>query len=351
MAVTQDPNLHGKFRSGSDVVVAEGQTVSDDLYASAGRVEVAGRVRGDVVASGGEVEIRGTVTGDLLAAAGRVTITGDVRGDIRAAGGRVSLSGATGEDVVVTGGQITVADSGRIGGDLVFSGGRVTMDGRVAGSVLGSAGRYDRGGSVGGDEEVMAGPVSQAPTAGERAAAAVRRYVAVLAVGLLLLWFAPAGLRSAAERARQRPLFSAGAGILGLLGFVLLLLGLVIVTALVTVLLGLLGLGSLAATVIVGGVLAAAAATFALLVVVLFVADAAVGLGAGRLLLRSEHRGSTALMLAALAVGVALVVAATSIPLLGGWVRLLVVLVGAGAVVRWLRARGRARGDAVEATV
>jgi hypothetical protein len=54
-AKARNRRLGEKFRSGPEATVAEGDTVSDDLYASAGQVAILGRVEGDLVAAGGEV--------------------------------------------------------------------------------------------------------------------------------------------------------------------------------------------------------------------------------------------------------------------------------------------------------
>lgn len=54
-------------------------------------------------------------------------------------------------------GQATIDRGARIGGDLIFGAGRMTMDGTVAGSVLGSTGSYTKGGSVAGTEQVNVG--------------------------------------------------------------------------------------------------------------------------------------------------------------------------------------------------
>ena len=340
VAVAQERALGGKFRSGPDVVIRRGERVSDDLYASAGRVDMAGLVRGDLIAAGGEINLSGSVRGDVVAAGGRVRITGNVSGDVRAAGGQVSLQGVAAEDVLAAGGEVTVARRGRIGGDLVFSAGRMTMDGRVQGDVLGSAGTYARRGFVRGDEDVSAGRArEERPTVVDRIFGGIRRFLIVLLVGALLLWLAPRALELVTAQVRHRTLLSAGVGVLGLLGYVLGLVALIIAVVLISVVLGLLGFGSLVAALGFAAFLVAAGATFALLLVTGFVADAVVSMAGGRLALRPQDETSRARSFAALALGVAVVVILTSIPFVGPVVKLLVVLVGLGAVVLALRRR------------
>jgi cytoskeletal protein CcmA (bactofilin family) len=337
-ATAQQTELGGKVRSGREVTVPAGQTVQGDLVASGGTVRIEGRVDGDLVASGGQVIVAGVVTGDLLAGAGSTTVSGEVGGDLRAGTGQARIEGRVGEDVVLGVGQATVASGARIGGDLIFAAGRVQMDGAVAGSVLGSSGSYVRGGSVDGSERVNVRQPAERrePTLADRTVDVLRRYVSILVVGVLLLWLLPRVLRGAADAARGRPLVSFGVGILGFVGVIVALVLVVLVTVLVAVLLGLLGLGSLTGVTVFGGLLVVAVVVFLLVLAVAFAAQATVGLALGRLLLRGagpSFRGG----LGALALGVLVVVLVAAIPLVGGFLEVLVVLLGLGALLLMAR--------------
>jgi cytoskeletal protein CcmA (bactofilin family) len=337
----QQTELGGKVRSGQEVVVASGETVQGDLIASAGTVRIDGRVDGDLLATGGRVTVAGTVTGDVMAAAGTTTVSGQVDGDARLAGGQVRVEGRVAEDLVIGAGQATVASGAQVGGDLVFGAGQMQMDGTVAGSVLGSTGNYTRGGSVAGSEQVSVQQrEEQEPTAADRTLGLLRQYVSVLVVGLLLLWLAPRLLRGAADAVRQRPLASFGIGIVALIGVAVGLVVVLIVTILLTILLALLGLGPLAGATVFAGIVAMAIIAFLLFLTLTFGAPAAVGLGLGRLLFRDG--GSFGRAFAALALGVLVVVLVAAIPVVGGWLQLLLVLLGLGALVlAWLSRRSR----------
>ena len=332
----QQSELGGKVRSGREVTIPATETVQGDLIASGGTVRVDGRVDGDLVASGGQVIVAGTVTGDLLAAAGSTTISGAVDGDARVATGQATVQrqGRVGEDLLLGAGQATIDPGAQIGGDLIFGGGRMTMDGAVAGSVLGSTGNYTRGGSVGGSEKVNVGQPQEErePTLADRTLDILRRYVSVVAVGVLLLWLLPGMFRGAADTARGRPLVSLGVGILGFIGVVVAVVLVVLLTVLVAVVLGLLGLGSLTGVTVFGGLLVAAVVVFLFVLAVVFAAPATVGLALGRLLVRGDGRRFLG-WLGALALGVLVVVLVAAIPVAGGWLEGLVVLVGLGALV------------------
>jgi hypothetical protein len=337
-APAQQTELGGKVRSGREVTIAAGETVQGDLIASGGTVRIDGRVDGDLVASGGQVIVAGTVTGDVLAGAGSSTISGEVGGDLRAGTGQARIEGRVGEDVLLGAGQATVASGAQIGGDLIFGAGRMQMDGAVAGSVLGSTGNYTRAGSVGGSERVNVGQPEeeQAPTLADRTVDALRRYVSILVIGVLLLWLLPRVIRGAADAARGRPLVSFGIGILGFIAVIVVLVLVVLVTVLVAVVLGLLGLGSLTGVTVFGGVLVAAIIVFGFVLAVAFAAQATVGLALGRLLFRGEGRSFLS-WLGALAIGVLVVVLVAAIPVAGGWLEALLVLLGLGALLLMAR--------------
>ena len=305
-----------------------------ELIASAGTV----RVDGDLVATGGQVILAGTVTGDVLAAAGSTTITGQVDGDLRAGTGQARIEGRVGEDVLLGAGQATVASGSRIGGDLIFATGRMQMDGAVAGSVLGSTGNYTEAGSVGGSERVnLAEPdVAQEPTVADRVLDGLRRYVSILAIGVLLPWLLPRMFRGAAGTARERPLVSLGVGFLGFIGVIVALVLLILITVVVAVVLGLLGLESLTGVTVFAGLLVAAIIVFLLVLAVGFVAQAVAGLALGRLVVRGEGRSFPA-SLGALALGVLVVVLVAAIPIVGGWLEALLVLLGLGALLLMAR--------------
>jgi cytoskeletal protein CcmA (bactofilin family) len=340
VALAQQTELGGKVRSGQTVEVPAGQTVQGDLIASGGTVRVDGRVDGDLVATGGQITVGGTVTGDVMAAGGNITISGQVDGDARLAGGQVRVEGRVGEDLLVGAGQATVARGAQVGGDLIFGAGRMVLDGAVAGSVLGSTGDYVRAGSVGGSEKVTVRQPPKTPTLYDRGFDALRRYLSIVLVGLLALWLVPRIFRGAGDAVRRRPLVSFGLGFVAAIGVVVAVILVIFLTVLLAIALGLVGLGSLAGTVAFGGTVAVVVIVFLSFVAVMFGAQAVVGLGIGRLLFRGDPL-SFGMAFIALLLGVLVVVLLAAIPVAGGWLEALLVLLGLGALLVGLFRRRR----------
>jgi hypothetical protein len=333
--------LGGKLRTGDNLNVAADEKWRGDLYLLGGRVTVAGFVDGDLTVFGGQVDVTGTVTGDVLAAGGTVSVGGIVRGDVRAAGGQLTIGGTVHQDVAATGGQVTIPASGEIGGDLIVSGGQVSMAGSVGGSIEGSAGTYNSSGRVGGTEHVVVAPSQSLPVAAsEPLLDALRQFVVVFLFGALLLWLLPRRMAAAGHVLHDRPWQALGGGALAFVGYIAFVIAAAIAVILLGILFGLLQVGALVAIDIFGGLLAITVVTFLFVLAVAFVADALVGLtlarwAASRMAnpMGAEGMGQRLLLLAA---GAAVVVIVTSVPIVGGWVKLAVVLFGLGAfAVAW----------------
>ena len=351
VALAQGELLGGKLRTGDTVTVGADESVDGDLYVLGGTVTVDGSVDGDLTALGGQVLLNGIVSGDVLAAGGTVSISGDVAGDIRSSGGQITLNGTVGEDVLAAGGQMTLQGGGTIEGDLIVTGGQVTVAGTVAGNIEANAGTYSRSGSVGGTEHVVQGDAgedeeeSRGEDVAESALGAFRHFVVLLLLGALILLLAPRFLTGSESTLSARPAASLGFGAIAFVGYVVFVIIALVAIVLLGVLLGLLQLGALAAIDVVGGLLSVFVVSFLFVVVAAFVADLVVGLSIARLVAR-EPMPSWWQQFGILAAGVAVVVIVTSLPIIGGIAKLLVILFGLGALVLTARAWWTGRGAA-----
>jgi cytoskeletal protein CcmA (bactofilin family) len=328
-----------KLRTGQSVTVAAGETVPNDLYAFGGTIRIDGTVDGDLVATGGTVDVTGSVTGDVLAAGGNVSIGGTVGGDVRIAGGMLTVAGAVTEDVVATGGTLTLASSGSVGEDLFASTGRLAIDGAVTGDVTASTGSYTKTGTIGGTEDVRinAGPSTPsgppvAPTPASQAIGAFQHFLVVLLVGAVLIWVTPRTYAAMKAAVQKRPLPAAGWGIAAFLGFIALLILIVVAMILFAILFGALGFDDLVGLDILGGIVAMLGVILGFVVICAYVADAIVGAALAGLVIRDRATDRTR-ELGLLAAGAAVVVLVSSVPVLGPWVKLVVIVLGLGAVL------------------
>jgi predicted acyltransferase (DUF342 family) len=340
--------------------------LGEDLFMAGGDLRVTEGIAGDAILAGGRIATSGAVHGDEVAAGGEVNLGANVEGGLYAAGGRVRLDGKVARNARIAGGKVEVGPEADVQGGLTAGGGQVEVDGRVGKYLQIGAGSTRIDGHIGGDVEVASGELQVGPAAvidgvltyyGPQPATVAtgaqikggmhyveRKHWAPHAhrgmlrgfgpaawlwligwtvVGSVLLALWPGFSRMVAEVALRRP------GMALLVGFVVLVcVPVAIVLAIITIIgipLALLGIG-LYVLLLALGYLASAAAL-------------------GEWLLPRIQHGSEIFtrqrILMFLAVMVALFVL-TRIPVLGGIVRFLVILVGVGSLVMAGAARQRA---------
>jgi cytoskeletal protein CcmA (bactofilin family)/uncharacterized Tic20 family protein len=352
--------MAAEVRNGTAAVVAPGETLDDDLFASGQTVTVAGRVTGDVFATGQTVVVTGTVDGDLLAAAQQVVVDGTVNGNVRAAGAVVTVNGHVGRSVTGLAQQVNISSSGRVDGSVVAAGETISVFGPVGRGITAGGGTLQLGGPVGGKvlawaQNLSLGPntriagdldyyserqaaISSGTVAGEvqyHPVEAQARQEPLLnglfdfgglvwlfgsaILGALAIIFAPRASARAVELGRQQPLLTFGVGLLTLCA-----------VPVVAVLIG---------VTLVGIPLALVVA--ALYWLGLLLAWPALGLVVGTEIARRVRRGEPMPVLGALVVGLIVLHLLTHLPIVGGLVAFLGLAFGLGLIVqsfrRWRR--------------
>lgn len=347
-----------ELRSGRAPHIAQADVIDDDLYVAGGTVSVAGRVRGDLVAAGGTIVARGEVDGDILGAGGTLEVLGPVRATIRVVGGNLTVASTIGGDLVAVGGNVTILPEARIARDVAVTAGVVSLDGTVARNVHIAGGRVEVAGTIGGNLVVRGGEIVMGPTAvvrgnftyssevplqmaqgarvvgtvtqqpypvrplpsrraliGFRIAFGVVDFFWMLLISMFALALVPRGVEAPADALRARPLAALGWGVLLLIGIPLVAFALFVMVVGIPI----------STLLILAHVLA------------LFVSHAAAALAIGRAV-----RLGTQSPYAHVAIGVALIAVATNLPLVGIFLRLLIVAfgLGAAALAIWAGRRG-----------
>lgn len=292
-------------------------------------------VDGDLEAFAGSVVVRGTVTGDLTAVSGDVLITGTVEGDVQAAAGSVEIRGTVGGDVEVAAGTVSVGPNATIDGSLQAGAERVTIDGTIAedaeigaqrtilgpsasiGGDLTYGGRLAQADGATVDGEIERAPgqvtVSVGPDLPSPLVSVYGLLVTALAASILLVVF-PRFSDDVALRGREHPLRSAAIGlaaaVAAIAAFVVLLI------------------------TIIGIPLALVLAVLAAIVVWIGAIYARYVIGAWLVGLTGVSNRWVALL-----VGLLVVAALGLVPIVGGLIRAVIVLLGFGALASALWGR------------
>jgi cytoskeletal protein CcmA (bactofilin family) len=139
--------------------------VGSDTFVVGGSVRVDQPVSGDLFAAGGTVDIEAPVAGDAMLAGGNLRVGAAVERGVFAAGGRLVIDAPIGRNLRVGGGQIEIGPKAAVAGNVTVGGGNVALRGPVKGSVTVGGGRVLIDAAIDGDVDVNAGKVTLGPNA------------------------------------------------------------------------------------------------------------------------------------------------------------------------------------------
>lgn len=337
LVATVPAPVAAETRAGGTVVVERGEVVNGDLEAFGGTVVVRGRVTGGLTAFSGNVLVAnsGAVGGDVEAAAGNVRVNGNVSGNVEVAsgnfvlgngaavGGQVSVSsgyaqieGRVDGDVRVASERLVVGPTAAIGGSLVYDVDELDVAdaAQIAGQVRAEENLF-RGGGPGPTPGPV--PIPSTPTGSGVAFG----FLTNLLLGAVLLLVFPEFSEHVADRVTDAPGVTAGIGLL-----VLVAVPVVLVLFAITII----GL-----PITIAGAVA--------YVLALWVSAVYGGYAVGSWLLDAADADNRWL---ALVVGLLVVAILGLIPILGGVLNFVILLLGLGALATNLRRRYRGRGRA-----
>jgi cytoskeletal protein CcmA (bactofilin family) len=361
-------------RSGMSITVASEEVVEDDLYVAGEAIIIDGTINGDLWAAGNTITVNGIVNGSVMAAGRIVDINGDIGHAVRAVGETVNINSDVGGDVMVGCSVVNIASTSRIHGDLVFGAGIASIDGAVEGNIKGGGGEVTISNGVNGNVELEVESLTILSTAniggdlnytskdeadiqsGAQIAGAtthnlpevkpemkrdwtkifpfvlffgvlakVLNFFMALVAGVVIIFLVPKKLTSITDAIGTRPGPSAGWGAIVL--FLTPIAALIVCLTIIGIPVGLI--------------------TLALYGIALYLAQIPVGLFIGRWIIgRFRVVESKAIMVGALAVGLAILKLLTLIPYFGFFVGFVVALFGLGAVVAAERKRRAEAGKA-----
>lgn len=344
------------FRNEEVSTLSKNETIDKDYFATGEKVTLSGTVNGDAYMAGGNITVDGTINGDLLVAGGNINIIGQVTGDIRVMGGNIQIDGVVGGNITTLGGSVRIDDDAEISGSLVGGAGSMEVFGPIGKGITAGAGTLMIANSVGGDVVTGVGELDLGPRAvingglnymseekarisdgasvsgvvkqqlppkgpdekdkevflaGAAVGWVIFKFLSLLVIGLILLWALPVFMKNASEAVTKQPLQSLGIGFL-----VLILVPIASVILMMTVV----GLPI--------GLVALLGYFFLLYISKVFVA-----LAVGVRILGPKQNQHLSLALGLLILSIVLVV-----PVLGGLVDFVVMLLGLGAAVATKRA-------------
>jgi hypothetical protein len=378
---------------GAETIIIEG-AIKGDLIAAGGEIIVNGTIEGDFWGAAGYITINGEVQDDVRIAGGTLTlgpgtqIADDVfaagysldaeagsavGGSLFWAGYQAELAGEVDEDV--NGGMAALYITGVIRGDVAVEVGEPDPDFEAMlpffrtwtpAPMMPPGFRVAEGAEIGGQltytsgseaqlepgAEIEGGIVYQTPVPSPVEEAEemelltpqqiawnwfldqLRRLIALLMIGLILIWLVPGPVREAATALQTRPWGSLGWGILVVIFVCVVVPVVAFLMIVLDLILGGLGFGGLVVSITGVGLLTNATIIVGFLIAVAYLTKIVVSFLVGRMILERIRERWGAGRVWPLVLGIVLFAIVRAIPILGWWIGLIVTLFGLGAI--WL---------------
>jgi cytoskeletal protein CcmA (bactofilin family) len=120
-----------EHRTGTNVTVAQTETINDTLVVHGETVEMDGAVNGDLIAQGRLVAVRGTVKGNVFVFAQHVEIDGTVEGSVVSWGQTVTVHGNVAHNLYSWSQFLRLEPSAEVGRDVISGGADLNLEGKV----------------------------------------------------------------------------------------------------------------------------------------------------------------------------------------------------------------------------
>lgn len=154
-----------EFRKGDSITIAKDESIKGDLFVTGNHIRVDGTVDGDVFAFGQQVNITGHVTGDVICFAQSTRVSGEVDGNIRSFTNNITISGTVGRNVLSMNEVLNLDANGKIGHSLTVFGTTVTLDGKIGRDFVGFFAQANLSGLIGGSLQAKGQSLTVSSTA------------------------------------------------------------------------------------------------------------------------------------------------------------------------------------------
>jgi cytoskeletal protein CcmA (bactofilin family) len=131
------------FYAGGEIDVTE---PAASLFAAGGRIDVDSKNIGEMITAGGKITLRDVATDRVIAA-----------------GGKVEINGVINKSLIATGGRVMVGEGSKISGDVILTGGKLSLKGDVGGDLIATGGKVDIAARIEGDATLRAREIELAP--------------------------------------------------------------------------------------------------------------------------------------------------------------------------------------------
>lgn len=313
---------------------AESSAVAKDILRFAPDLKIAEPITRDLLVAGGTIEIAEEVKGDVFVVGGTIIVNAPVAGDVRALGGKIIINSRVAGNIAAWAGELVIGEKSQVAGSVDAAAGKLVMAGDVLGDVNIQAGEVEISGNIAGtltyaarainpeiNKDLIGGDLifkqlkSQPKFSQFWLFLRLVALFGALVVGLVLVSIWPKSIRWAVGVSIANPVLDWLWG-----------LGVLVLTPLIIVLLGLTIIGLPLALVLL-----------ALYLIAIYAAKILVGIVLGAYILgaiRGKHKINSIPLLLIMVIGVVVFWLIISIPIIGKIISLLGIIWGLGLIVK-----------------
>lgn len=141
-------------KTGDYINIPKSEVVEGNLFTAGKKIVLEGNIKGDIVCAGQDVEINSQVDGDVICAAQNIIINGLVSGSVRAAAQMININGQVNRNVSIVGQNIT--NNAIVSGEFLFAGQTLKANGLIGGDLWGASETVDLNGKIGKNVNLIA---------------------------------------------------------------------------------------------------------------------------------------------------------------------------------------------------
>ena len=147
---------HAESTPADNVHVTQDQIISGNLYVTGKAITIDGVISGDLIAAAKSITINGQVAGDIIAFAQEISIDGSVDGNVRTIARDVRINGRVARNISALGSTIFLGSSSYTAWDTYLAAAKIDALGKVEGNLNCWSNQVTVSGQVGKDLNISA---------------------------------------------------------------------------------------------------------------------------------------------------------------------------------------------------
>lgn len=121
----------------NNISIPAGETIEDNLYATAQNITVDGDIKGDLICATNDLTVNGNIEGDLICAAENIKVNSTIQGSARLAAKQIKINGEIGRNANLFALDIYLNENAKIAKDLFVLGAKGDIRGTVGADLHG----------------------------------------------------------------------------------------------------------------------------------------------------------------------------------------------------------------------